>query len=252
MRRFEVGPVLVTLGALLLLVSLFLDWYEPGLTAWTAFEIVDLLLAVLAIAAASAAIGLLVPDAALLERRWVAPLVIAALVLAAAQLLDPPPAAGEEDPPGGGWRALASALLMALGAVLTFGRVSFAVTVEGRDPVRRVAAVDARGGARGGVSTAPFSPFDDEEPAGERGRSAGDTARTRETGDAPRVREAGSLFTPRADAPRASAAGTARPAGAEPPAGDDGAPRRTGSWLHPEEEPGDPPGSRRAGEPGAG
>ena len=37
-RRLEAGPILVTLGALLLLASLFLDWYEPGISAWEAFE----------------------------------------------------------------------------------------------------------------------------------------------------------------------------------------------------------------------
>jgi hypothetical protein len=33
-RRLEAGPVLVTLGALLLLVSLFLNWYTGEITAW--------------------------------------------------------------------------------------------------------------------------------------------------------------------------------------------------------------------------
>ena len=32
-RRIEAGPVLVGLGAVLMLVSVFLDWYEPGITA---------------------------------------------------------------------------------------------------------------------------------------------------------------------------------------------------------------------------
>ena len=36
-RRIEAGPVLVGLGALVLLISLFLDWYQPALTAWDAF-----------------------------------------------------------------------------------------------------------------------------------------------------------------------------------------------------------------------
>ena len=39
-RRFEVGPILVALGAVVLLVSLFLDWYG-SLTAWDAFEVVE-------------------------------------------------------------------------------------------------------------------------------------------------------------------------------------------------------------------
>ena len=35
-RRLEAGPLLVTLGALLLLVSLFLNWYTGDITAWEA------------------------------------------------------------------------------------------------------------------------------------------------------------------------------------------------------------------------
>ena len=60
-RRFEVGPILVALGAIVLLVSLFLDWYGP-LSAWEAFEVVEVLLAALAVAALIVAAGQLVPD----------------------------------------------------------------------------------------------------------------------------------------------------------------------------------------------
>ena len=42
-RRLEAGPLLVTLGALLLLVSLFLNWYTGEITAWQGFEVWDLL-----------------------------------------------------------------------------------------------------------------------------------------------------------------------------------------------------------------
>ena len=41
-RRIEAGPVLVGLGALVVLVSVFLDWYQPNVTAWEAFEALDL------------------------------------------------------------------------------------------------------------------------------------------------------------------------------------------------------------------
>ena len=36
MRRVNVdaGPLLTIGGSLLLFVSLFLDWYEPGVSAW--------------------------------------------------------------------------------------------------------------------------------------------------------------------------------------------------------------------------
>ena len=69
-RRIEAGPVLVTLGALLLLASLFLDWYEPGISAWEAFEVWDIVLLVLAVVCIVAGIGLAVPDFDVVDRRW--------------------------------------------------------------------------------------------------------------------------------------------------------------------------------------
>src|SRR5687768_16880466 len=101
-RRFEVGPVLVALGAIVLLVSLFMDWYGP-LTAWEAFEVVELLLAILAVAALVVAAGLLVPDIEYLERRWLPAIVLGVVVLVAAALVDPPPAAGEDALDEGAW-----------------------------------------------------------------------------------------------------------------------------------------------------
>ena len=50
-RGLSAGPILLAIGAAALLVSLFLNWFKPELTAWTAFEIVDLLLALIALAA---------------------------------------------------------------------------------------------------------------------------------------------------------------------------------------------------------
>ena len=48
-----VGPVVATIGAILLVVSLFLDWYEGpaggGITGFTVFEFLDLLLTGLAV-----------------------------------------------------------------------------------------------------------------------------------------------------------------------------------------------------------
>ena len=60
-----------------------------------------------------------------------------------AALLDPPPSV-DGDPDTGAWLALGAAVAMCLGTLLTLGRVSFALTVEGRDTRRRVSAVDAR------------------------------------------------------------------------------------------------------------
>jgi hypothetical protein len=145
-RRFDIGPILVMLGALLLLASLFVDWYEGNITAWTAFEALDLALAALALAAVLAAAGLLAPGAALVDRRFLPGIVLAVAAIVAVQVIDPPPAALNRDPETGAWLALASVLLMCAGTLVTFGRVSLAVTVEGRDTRRRVTAVDARGG----------------------------------------------------------------------------------------------------------
>ena len=142
-RRIEAGPVLVALGALLLLVSIFLDWYEPGVTAWEAFEFLDLLLAVLAIAALVAAAGAMRPEATVVERHWLPAIAAAITVVVASQILDRPPSV-DGDPATGAWLALGAALLMCLGTLLTLGRVSFALTVEGRDTRRRVSAVDHR------------------------------------------------------------------------------------------------------------
>ena len=57
-RRLELGPLVVALGALLLLVSLFLNWYEPNITAWDAFEVWDLVLAALGVFSLVLAMGL--------------------------------------------------------------------------------------------------------------------------------------------------------------------------------------------------
>ncbi len=143
-RRIEAGPVLVAVGALLLLVSVFLDWYQPNVTAWQAFEVLDLAMVVLGLAALVAAVGTMVPAAAVIERRALPPIVAALLVIVASQILDPPPGV-TGDPDTGAWLALGAVLGMAVGALLTVGRVSFALEVEGRGDTRRhVSAVDAR------------------------------------------------------------------------------------------------------------
>ena len=153
-RRFEVGPMLVALGAIGLLVSLFMDWYGP-LTAWKAFEVVELLLTVLAVAALIVAAGLLMPELEILERRWLPLIVFGVAVLVAAELVDPPPAAGEDTLQDGAWLAFGAALVMLAGAVLSFGRVSLAVAVEGRELRERVAVVDHR---QDTTETAPIRP----------------------------------------------------------------------------------------------
>ena len=142
MRRFEIGPLIVAVGSLVLLVSLFMDWYA-GESAWGVFEVADVLLAALAIAALVAALGQIAEEIAVLDRGWLPAVVLAAALLVIAELLSPPPVVGGADPQEGAWLAFAAALVMLLGTVLSLGRVSFSFAIEGREP-RRVAAVDHR------------------------------------------------------------------------------------------------------------
>lgn len=168
-RRFEVGPILVALGAIVLLVSLFLDWFGP-FTAWDSFELVDVLLAGLAVLALVVALGLLSPDTASLDRRWLPAVVLGVALLVASQVVDPPPVVGDADLESGAWLALAAALAMVAGTVLSLGRVSFSVAVEGRPRDReRVAVVDHRQDTAetGAVVSPPREPMwsaGDDEP----------------------------------------------------------------------------------------
>lgn len=164
-RRLEAGPLLVTLGALLLLVSLFLVWFTGDVTAWEGFEVWDLVLFVLALGSIAAGMGLTTQDVDIVDRRFLPAAVAAVAVIVASQIIDPPPAAAGQDPDTGAWLALGSALVMCLGAVLTFGRVHVALTVEGRDQRRHVSAVDARGPQDPTTdSHEPVVPAEDAEP----------------------------------------------------------------------------------------
>jgi hypothetical protein len=142
-RRFEVGPILVALAAIVLLVSLFLDWYGP-LTAWDVFEVVEVMLGALAVIAFVIALGQIVPDVDYADRRWLPAVVLAIAILVAAEIINPPPAAGGQDPASGAWIAFGAAIVMFIGAVLTFGRVRFSLSVEGRTTRERVPVVDHR------------------------------------------------------------------------------------------------------------
>jgi peptidoglycan/LPS O-acetylase OafA/YrhL len=139
-RRFDLGRALLALGGALLLISLFLEWYDTGPTGWQVFEALDLVLAALAVTALAVAVW---PEEA---PAWSAVLIpVAALFVVAVQLVDAPPAAGDGKPSTGAWVALAGALAMAAGAALSLARISVIVQVAERERRRRVAAVDRRG-----------------------------------------------------------------------------------------------------------
>ena len=136
-RRISVGPLIGIVGALLLLVSLFLDWYED-ISGFTVFEVLDLLLAGLALAALVAlanALGARLKGAGALDGRTALPIAALAFLIVVSQLLnDPPAVAGSQnDPDIGIWLALAGSLLLLAGALLSVARISLALDLESRD-----------------------------------------------------------------------------------------------------------------------
>jgi hypothetical protein len=156
-ERFDAGTGLVAIGAVLLLVSLFIDWYKPGGDAWAVFETLDLALA----AAAICGLMAVAPRFGTGGLGRALPLITAAaLATVIVQLLDPPPAAREADIATGGWLALAATAIMAGGALLGAASISVTVDVRGRERRRRTAAIDAREGA----AEAAEAP-DDDAPA---------------------------------------------------------------------------------------
>jgi hypothetical protein len=133
-QNVSAGQILAVLGAVILLVSLFCDWYAPrfsvdeGLSAFTAFEIVDLLLAALAVAAIATAVPLPgrstgpLLDPGLLP--WIAG---AALVLVVVALINDPPGARDRGLDTGAWIALGGAVVIAAGALLSRAQISIVV-----------------------------------------------------------------------------------------------------------------------------
>jgi hypothetical protein len=184
--HLEGGVALVAIGAPLLLVSLFLNWYQPGRSAWAVFEVWDLVLAALAVAALLAVAGRLGlararPDS------WLVVPSLAAFVIVVASLLNHPPAAIGEDPMIGIWLALTAAVLMLVGVALSVARVSVAISIHDRADRDRVvrpepASPDATTGSRGGRfrRSAPVvaRPADDD---GSSARSPAGTDQTETT-----------------------------------------------------------------------
>ena len=138
-ERIHGGQALVALGAVALIVSLFLNWFEPGNSAWTVFETMDLVLAAIAVAALAAVIPVPATDrrpegGPLVAARWLPLLGIGALVIVAAALINHPPAARGDAPEVGAWIGLAAAFLITAGWVLSTARISVVITLRSRTP----------------------------------------------------------------------------------------------------------------------
>jgi len=138
-ERINGGQALAAVGAIGLIISLFLHWYDPGRSAWTVFEPWDLILAPIGIAALAAVVPL--PRGSgrpepVVAQRWLAILGGAALVIVVASLINHPPAARGGSPKLGNWIALASAFILTAGGILTTSRISLVITVRPSDSAR--------------------------------------------------------------------------------------------------------------------
>jgi hypothetical protein len=133
-----IGPVVAAIGAVLLIVSLALNWYE-GITGFTVFEFLDLLLVLLALATiVSLAGGIgLIREPAVSPGVSLAVAIFTVLVVTSQIINDPPAVAGDGGPDKdiGIWLALTGSALMVIGAVLGFAQISLAV--ESRQPPPR-------------------------------------------------------------------------------------------------------------------
>ena len=184
-QKIDAGSALAALGAALLLVSLFIRWFDPGGTAWQVFEIVDLVLAASAVGVLAGTLGR--SDPAGEPPPWLLGVCTAALAVVAVQLIDQPPTAHGSHIATGGWLALAATVVMTLGAGLSRSSVSVTVDVRQRDRRRRVPAVDRRAGApavsitgfettRAAPMSAPIEDPDRTQPMS--ARPGGDEERT--------------------------------------------------------------------------
>jgi hypothetical protein len=157
-ERIDARPVIAIAGGGLLLVSLFLTWYQVPATppavgetsagnAWQVFESLDLMLAAVGIAGLYAAYEQITGTHRFGEGGWLLPVSILGLVVVASQILDPPPAATAlADPTKGAWLALGGAGALVVAGVLSTARVSLAVELEsspGRGTTSRRRAADA-------------------------------------------------------------------------------------------------------------
>ena len=153
--RVPIGPIVAAIGAVLLIVSLGLDWYGQY-SGFNSFEVLDLLLVVLALVT----LVVLVDALGVLHTplRSGTPLVIGvvALVVVLSQLVNHPPAGFGRDVETGLWLGLAGAALMLAGAILSTARIAIAV-----EPRRPGAASDRRAEA----PDAPDAPAAPSAPA---------------------------------------------------------------------------------------
>jgi len=131
--QLPIGPLVAAIGAIMLVVSLFLDWYED-LTGFTVFEFLDLLLVGLGLVTLGSLAGAIGVIRTPLPPALALGVALLALVIVLSQLVnDPPAVAGPNgrDQDIGIWLALGGSALMVAGAVMSAARI--AISVEPRE-----------------------------------------------------------------------------------------------------------------------
>lgn len=135
--------MVVALGAIILFVALFLDWYgadrgfgDDAVSAWTSFELVDLLLALIALGAIAAVLEPLARGTSSIPQAIAAVAGPAALVLVLVSIINKPPLLqiADLELEIGAWLALAGAAIMCAGALLALNRVSLVVAPRDSTP----------------------------------------------------------------------------------------------------------------------
>lgn len=129
-REIEAGPVLTAAGGVVVIVSLFFEWFSGSdreFTGWEAFETLDLVLAGLGLAAL---VALALPDRVPLRALPVVG--VAAFVVVASQLVNHPPVGLDRGTELGAWLGLGGSIPMLIGGAISVARVSFAVNVAER------------------------------------------------------------------------------------------------------------------------
>jgi hypothetical protein len=147
-ERINGGLVLAAIGAVLLIVSLFLNWFEPARDAWTVFELNDLVLAGLGLLVLGVAVADLLarpepqryfPEGSVV---WAG---VGALIIVVAALIQPPPAALHSSREIGAWLGLGGALLILAGGILMRARISLVIALRSPDRPRRSAETEDLG-----------------------------------------------------------------------------------------------------------
>jgi hypothetical protein len=164
--QIPIGPLVAAVGAVLLIVSLGLDWYAD-LSGFNSFEVLDLLLVVLALVALAELVGALGLVRTPLRSGTALVVGVVALVIVLSQLVNHPPAGYQDDVGTGLWLGLAGAALMLVGAILSTARIAIAVEPRrtGDAPARASAPPPAASsGPAASTSPADQAPTVVDEP----------------------------------------------------------------------------------------